>query len=93
MLGVGACDCAVDLEVAEHALDPVALAIEALAVADGRGAVGFRRDDRFDPALLQVGSDRISVVGFICEKSIRRRLGKIGQRVVGRAIRRPAGLR
>ena len=30
MLGVGACDCAVDLEVAEHALDPVALAIERL---------------------------------------------------------------
>ena len=77
--------------MAEHSLDAVALAVEAFAVADRCDTVGFRRDDGFDPALLQVGTDRVSVVGLIGKKSIRRLLGQIDQRVVGLAIRRFAG--
>lgn len=84
-------DGAVDLEMAEHALDAIALAVEAFAVADHCDAIGFWRNDGFDPARLQVGSDRIRVVGLIGEKSIRRPLGKIDQRIVGFAVRRFAG--
>ena len=67
------------------------MAVEAFAVADRCGAVGFRRDDGFDPARLQVGSDRISVVGLVGEKSIRCLLRKIDQRIVGFAVRGFAG--
>jgi hypothetical protein len=42
-------DGTIDLEMAEHPLDAVALTVEALAVADRRLAVGFRRDNRSDP--------------------------------------------
>jgi hypothetical protein len=38
---VSRCDGAVDLEVTEYALDAVALAVEALAVADRFDAVDF----------------------------------------------------
>jgi hypothetical protein len=46
-------DGAVDLEVAEQ-LDAVALTVKPLAVADRLGAVGFRRDDGANAALLEV---------------------------------------
>lgn len=88
---VSGSDGAVYLEVAEHPFDAVALAVKAFAVADRCGAVGFRRDDGFDAALFQVGSDRVSVVGLIGEKSIRCLLRKIDQRIVGFAVRRFAG--
>ena len=77
--------------MAEHPFDAVALAVKAFAVVDRCGAVGFWRDDGFDPALFQVGSDRVSVVGLIGEKSIRCLLRKIDQRIVGFAVRRFAG--
>jgi hypothetical protein len=77
--------------MAEHALDAIALAVEAFAVADRCGAIGFWRNDGIDPARLQVGSDRIRVVGLVGEKSIRRPLWKIDQRIVGFAVRRFAG--
>ena len=77
--------------MAEHPFHAVALAIKAFVVADRCGAVGFRRDDGFDPALFQVGSDRVSVVGLVGEKSIRCLLRKIDQRIVGFAVRRFAG--
>ena len=88
---VSRCDGAVDLEVTEYALDAVALAVEALAVADRFDAVGFRRDDGFDPARLQVGSDRVGVVGLVGKEGIGRLLGQIDQRIVGFAVRRFAG--
>lgn len=83
-------DGAVDLEGSDHPLDAMALAIEPLAVVDGGNAVGFRRDDGFDPALLQVGADRIDVVSLVGEKSIWRLLRKIDQRLVTPAVRRLA---
>lgn len=81
---------AIDFEVADHPLDTVALAVEALAVTDGCSAVGFWWDDGFDAALLQVGADGVCVVGLVGKESIRRLLGKIDQRVVGLAVRRLA---
>jgi hypothetical protein len=40
------------------------------AVADRCGAVGFRRYDELDPAVPQVVSDRVGVVGFVGEQSV-----------------------
>jgi transposase len=77
--------------VAEHAFDAIALTVEALAVADRFRAVGFRRDDGLDPALLQVVSDRIGVVSLIGKKSLGWLLWEIDQCVVGFAVRRFAG--
>ena len=68
-------DGMINLEVAEHPLDAIAPAVEAFAVADLYDAVGFWRDNRSDAARLQVGSDRVSVVGLVGEKSIWRLLG------------------
>lgn len=84
-------DCAVDLEMTEDALDAVSLSVEALAVADRLGAVGFRRDDGLDPALLQIGSDRVGIVGLVSEKGGWLLLGQIDQRVVALAVRGLAG--
>jgi hypothetical protein len=85
---VSGSDRAIDFEVADHPLDPISLAIEPLVVADRDLAIGLRRDDGFDAALLQVIADRIGVVGLVGEESLRRALGQIDQRVVGRAVRR-----
>jgi hypothetical protein len=53
---VAGSDGAIDLEVSDHAFDAVALTIKALAVADFSGAVGFRRDNGFDAALLEIAA-------------------------------------
>lgn len=78
----------VDLEVADHPLDPVSLAIKSLAVADRNFAVRLRWDDGFDASLLEIIADCIGVVGFVGEQSIWRLLGQIDQRVVALAVRR-----
>lgn len=72
--------------MAQHTLDAIALTIKSLAVADRLCAVGFRRNDRFDPALLQVIADRVGVVSLIGKKSLRRLIRQIDQRVVGFAV-------
>ena len=77
--------------MAQHTLDAIALTIKSLAVADRLCAVGFRRNDRFDPALLQVIADRVGVVSLIGKKSLRRLIRQIDQRVVGFAVCRFAG--
>lgn len=58
-------DGAIDLEVTDHTLDAVALAIEAFAVADRHLAVRFGRDDGFDAALFKVIADCVAVVGLV----------------------------
>ena len=78
---------AVDLESTEDALDAVALAIEAFAVADHR-AIGFRRDDQFESARLQIDSNRVGVVGPLGEKWAWRLVGQVDQDVVSLPIRR-----
>jgi hypothetical protein len=87
---VSGCDGAIDLEVTDHALDAVALAVEALAIADCGRAVRFRRDDCLDAAALEIAADGIGIVGLIGKKRIRRLLRQIDQRVVGLAVRRLA---
>jgi len=81
-------DGAVDLEMTEHPFDAIALPVELFAVADRLYPVRFGRDDGFDPARLQVGSDRVCVIGLISEKSVGSLLGQIDQRVVAFAVRR-----
>src|ERR1700686_2239917 len=77
--------------MAEHALDAVTLTVETFAVADRCRSVGFWRDDGFDAARLQVGSDLVGVVSLVGEKRVRRLLRQIDQRVVGFAVRCFAG--
>ena len=77
--------------MAEHALDAVTLTVETFAVADRRRSVGLWRDDGFDAARLQVGSDLVGVVSLVGEKRVRRLLRQIDQRVVGFAVRCFAG--
>jgi len=81
-------NCAVDLEMADHPLDPISLAIEFLAVADHYLAVRFGRDDGLDATLLEVIADCIGVVGLVGEQGVWRLLGQIDQRVVALAVRR-----
>jgi hypothetical protein len=80
-------DGSVDLEMAEHALDAIALSIEALAVGDIDGAVRLRRDDGLDPAPFQVVSDGIGIVGLVGEQGLGCLLGQVDQRFVGLAVR------
>ena len=84
-------DCTVDLEVAEHPLDAVALTVEMLAVADRLGAVRFRRDDGANAALLEITTDRIGIIGFVGDEGARRLPWQVDQRVVTFAVRRFAG--
>lgn len=57
-------DGAVDLEVAEHALDAVALPVEAFVPPDRGLAVGFRRNDRPNAASLVPRSPSKSVARY-----------------------------
>jgi hypothetical protein len=84
-------DGAVDLEVAEHPLDAVALTVKLLAVADRLGAVRFRWDDGANAALLEVVADRIGIIGLVGDEGAWRLLRQIDQRVVAFAVRRFAG--
>jgi len=84
-------DSAIDLEVADHPLDPVSLAIEALVVANSDLTVRLWWDDGFDATLLEVIADRIGVVGLVGEQGVWGALRQIDQRVVGFAVRRFAG--
>ena len=84
-------DGSVDLEMAEYPLNAVALTVETLAVADRLGAVRLRRDDRFDPAFLQVIADSVSVISLVGDEGVRSSLRQVDQRVVAFAVRRLAG--
>ena len=81
-------DGAVDFEMTDHALDVVALAVEALVPADCRLAVGARRDDGADAARLEVGADGVAVIALVPEHGFGRALRQVDQRFVGRAVRR-----
>jgi len=83
-------DGAIDLEVPEDALNPVALAVEAFVVADRGSPVRLRRDDGLDATPLQIGADGIGIVGFIGKKRLGLPLRQIDQIVIGFAVRRLA---
>jgi hypothetical protein len=90
-LVVSGCDGSADLEMADHALDPVALLVDAAVPADLGGARGARRDDRPDAASGQVVADWIGVVSLVTEKMAGRGLGQRHHLRERRAVGRFAG--
>lgn len=84
-------DRTVDLEMAEHPLDAVSLTVEALVLSDRRFAIGLWWNDGFDAAPLQIGSDRVGIVGPVSEKGGGFPFGQIDQRLVALAVRRFPG--
>ena len=84
-------DCAIDLEVADHALDAVSRAIQALVPANDGGAGGFCWDDLPDAIGPEFGADGIGVVALVREKIGGLHLGKCGDVLERRAVRRFAG--
>lgn len=65
---VACCDGPVDLEVSDHSLDAVALAINALVPADLRFAIGFGRNAGAYACGLKSGSDGIAVITLVGKK-------------------------
>lgn len=90
-LVVARCDGAVDLEVADHALDAVPLAVDPLVPADDSLAVGFRRDDMADAVGLQLGADGVGVVALIRQEIGGLHLGERDDVFERRTVRRFAG--
>ena len=62
---VSCCDTPEIFEPAEAAFDDVALLVGVLVVRDFLFAVGFARDNGFDVALFEEGSDRIGIIAFV----------------------------
>jgi hypothetical protein len=58
------------LDLAEEALDEIALAVEGEIGLSGVFAVGFRRDDRRDTARFERFDERVGVVALVGEKGI-----------------------
>lgn len=83
-------DCAVDLEMAEHTLDAIALPVEAPVPADRGDAMRARRNNRPDAARLEIGADRVGVVALVRKERVGRRLREIDQDFVVLAVRRLA---
>lgn len=83
-------DGTVDLEVAEHALDAVALFVERPVMLDLHPAVRSTRDDGFDVSAGKVGADRVGIVALVGEQGIRRSLRQDDQRVIRLAVCRLA---
>ena len=83
-------DGAVDLEVADHALDAIALAVEAPVPSYGGLSMEAWRDGGTNAALAQSVPDRVGVVALVGEQVGRERLGERGHRFEGRAVRRLA---
>src|SRR6266478_6248532 len=81
-------DGAVDLEMADHALDAVALAIDASVPTDLGLAMGARWDGGSDAILAEGATDRIGVVALVGEQVDRACLGERGHRFERRAVRR-----
>jgi len=81
-------DGAVGLEMADHALDAIALAIDAPVPADHAGAVRARWDDGPDARFAQRVADRVGVVALVGEQIGRALFGECGYGLERRAVRR-----
>lgn len=81
-------DGAVDLQMADHALDAVAVEIDAAVPWDRRGAVGARWNDGPDAAPGQLLADRVAVIALVGEEVIGPLLGQrhhvLERRAIGR---------
>ncbi len=63
-------DGAVDLEVAEHALDAIALLVERPIILDLHTAVCPTRNDGLDLSFGQIGTDGIGIIAFVGKEGI-----------------------
>ncbi len=79
------------LEVANQALDTVALAVDPPVPADDGGAVGFRRNDGADAVGLELGTDDVGVVVLVRQQTGRFHLGERADLLERRAVRSFAG--
>lgn len=90
-LVVARCDGSADLEVADHALDAIALAVDPLVPADNSLAVGFRRDDMADAVSLELRADGVGVVALVRQEIGGLHLGERDDVFERRAVRGFAG--
>jgi len=84
-------DGAIDLEMTDHALDAVALAVDALVPTDGGFAMRARRDDGTDAVLAKRAADRVGVVAFVGEQVAGAVFGERGYDFERGTVRRLAG--
>lgn len=80
-------DGAVDFEMADHALDAIALAVKAPVPADRGLSVGARRDDGPDALGAQIAPDVVAVIALVGEHVDGPLLGKRHQGWERRAVR------
>ena len=79
---------AIDLEVADHAFDAVAFAVDAAVPADRVNAMRPRRDDSANAAPVKRGADGVGVVSLVGEQVSGACLCARGHGFEGRAVRR-----
>lgn len=84
-------DGAADLEVTDHALDAVALTIDALVPANHGLPVGFWRDDMADAVGLQLCPDGVGIVALVRKEIGGLHLGERDDVFERRAVRSFAG--
>ncbi len=75
-LVVSGCDGSVDLEVADHALDAIALTIDTAVPADHARAVRARWDGGTNAIVAERFANRVGVVAFVGKQVIRFVFGK-----------------
>ena len=83
-------DGTVDLEVAEHALDAVALLVERPVMFDFDAAVRLARNDSLDVPFGKIGADRVGIEALVGEQGVRCALWQADQGFIGFAICRLA---
>ena len=79
-------DGAVDLEMAEHALVPIALFVERAIILDLHAAVGSPRNDGLDLSFGKNGTDDIGIIAFLRKEGFRRLLRQVDQIIISPAI-------
>lgn len=79
-------DGAVDLQMADHALDAVSFEIDAPVPADRRGPVGARGDDRANTTRAEIVADSRAIVALVGKQMIGLGVGQGHQVVERRAV-------
>src|SRR5579863_9114229 len=90
-LVVASGDGSVDLQMADHALDAVASAVDASVPSNWGLAVGARRYGGADAALTQGAADGVGIVAFVGQQVGGFRLGESGYGLERRTVCRFAG--
>jgi len=68
--------CAEVFDYVEKPFDEIALAIQGEVRIPRLDAIGFRRNDRYDPTLIEGADQGISVIGFVSQECFGRDLVK-----------------